>query len=266
MIGVFVALVPASRSIGPLDHPWKVSNPIGFIPDSFDESWFWSVWGAGLFILTVTGAASSLIRYRRAGARERQQLKWLLLAFAQFAVIYAIRVLAEGEGVGAVIDVLFFLSVITIPAMIAVAVIWYRLFEIDIIIRKTVLFTLLTGLLVTVYLGSVFLVRSLIGGVVPSGSSLSVVASTLLVAALFAPARSRLQSLIDHRLFRRRYDAAQVTSDFAVDLRRHTDVDTIAAGLARAIGGSVQPASLALWIRATTPLPIPEALPEHVAG
>jgi hypothetical protein len=104
--------------------------------------------------------------------------------------------------------------------------------------------------LALVYLGSVVTLRTLIGGVIGAGSSLSVAASTLLAAALFSPVRRRIQAVIDRRLYRRRYNAQQVIEDFADSLRDQTDLDRLSVGLVDVIAATVQPKSTGLWIRA----------------
>lgn len=134
--------------------------------------------------------------------------------------------------------------------MIAFAVVRHGLFDIDVIIRRTLVYSLLTGLLALVYLGSVVTLRTLIGGVMGAGSSLSVAASTLLAAGLFSPGRRRIQAVIDRRLYRRRYNAQQVIEDFADSLRDQTDLDRLSVGLVDVIAATVHPNSTALWIRA----------------
>jgi hypothetical protein len=133
---------------------------------------------------------------------------------------------------------------------VAVAVIRRGLFDIDVVIRKTLVYGVLTGSLIAIYAGSVVVVRGLLGGGLGDGS-LAVAASTLLVAALFSPMRSRVQRVIDRRLFRRRYDPETVIGGFGQSLRTPTDVAGISAELQDVVVSTLQPAASGLWIRPT---------------
>jgi hypothetical protein len=151
--------------------------------------------------------------------------------------------------------VAFLASIVAIPTAIAFAIVRRGLFDIDLILRRTLLYTLLTGLLASVYLGSVIVLRGPIGGAIGSDSSLSVAVSTLATAALFAPARTRLQGLIDRRLFRGDYDPQQVVEEFARSHRDVTDVPTLTSGLFRVVCSTLHPRSAELWIRNSDPIP-----------
>ena len=127
------------------------------------------------------------------------------------------------------------------------AVLRYRLFDIDLIIRRTLVYTLLTGLLGAVYLGSVVLLQSLFRG--QANSSVSVAASTLLITALFTPLRRRIQTLIDRRLYRSKYHAQQVIERFGNAAQNEADLETLSEDLMEVIGATIQPRSGVLWIR-----------------
>ncbi|HSJ34362.1 MAG TPA: hypothetical protein VLB85_04855 [Acidimicrobiia bacterium] len=254
MVVVLTGLVAFNERIGPLEGgEWTITNPIGFIGAGvFESSYFLVAWTTGLVVVVLGGAASAVTRYRRSRGPERDQIKALLFAFSQFTFVYVITAFANEAWVtsGAVWDLIFLLSVVTIPVAVAVAVIRRGLFDIDVVIRKTLIYGVLTGLLIAIYAGSVFLVRNLLGDTLGE-SSLAVAASTLLVAALFSPLRSRVQSVINRRLFRRRYDADQVIGGFSQALRNFTDVAGISAELQGVVVYTLQPAAFGLWIRPT---------------
>lgn len=217
MFILFVALVTFSAEIGPStdEVTWTVPNPIGFIPVTFWEtSSFSTAWTFGLLTLVIGGGASTVTRFRRAQATERQQLKWLLCALVLFAAVYALTAVFADQSFNAnfVLDVLFLLSIASIPVAMTLAVLRYRLFDIDLIIRKTLVYGLLTGLLTAGYFGSVVLLQSLFRG--EGSSSLTVAASTLLITASFTPLRRWIQTLIDRRLFRSKYNAQLVIERF----------------------------------------------------
>jgi hypothetical protein len=228
---------------------WSVENPIGFISAEFWNGLFSSIWSAGLLVLVLGGGASTIVRFRRARAAERQQLKWLLSALVVFAIVYAITVaFVDSDAPSPVaLDALFLLSVISIPVVMTMSVLRYRLFDIDLIIRKTVQYGLLTGLLAAVYFGSVVALQSLFRG--ERNSSITVAASTLLITASFSPLRRRIQTLIDRRLFRSKYNAQQVIEKFGGAAQNQANLETLSADLWSVVGETIQPRSGGLWIR-----------------
>lgn len=252
MVSLFLGLVAISREMSHPDGTWTVKNPIGFIGQGFWDRWFNIPWTIGLLTVVVGGIASMIVRYRRAQATEREQIKWLVYAFGLFAAVY-VSFAAFGSGdveFPLVLNLLFPLSIALIPIAIAVAVLRYRLFDIDLIIRRTLLYALLTGLLVLVYLGSVVALQSLFRGV--QDSSLSVAASTLLITALFNPLRRRIQTVIDRRLFRSRYNAQQVIERFGGAAQSQADLELLSADLLAVVEETIQPRFGRLWIREST--------------
>jgi hypothetical protein len=244
-----------SDAIGPLDVPeedaWVLPNPIGFVPEDFFEGLFNTVWAAGLVAVTALALLAVVIRFRRASQTERQQIKWLLFAVTVFAVIYGIAGVTADEGLetGGLGDLLFVISVMGIPVSIAVAVLRFHLYDLDRIIRRTLLYAVLTGLLIGIFALSVFVIQRVIGGFVGEDSPLVVAVSTLLIAALFNPLRRRLQGLIDRRLYRSKYDAQRVVDQFITTARNEADMSLLSADLLDVVDQTVQPSLQGLWIK-----------------
>jgi hypothetical protein len=174
----------------------------------------------------LAGLASLALRWRRAWGNEREQLKWVAFAAGLALVANIVLQVLQLPGLGLA-------GVVLVPMGAAVAILRYRLYDIDRIISRTVAYGLLTALLGLVYVAGVFLFGRLLN---PGGedSTLAVAASTLAVAALFQPARRRIQELVDRRFNRRKYDAAKTVEDFSARLRNELDLDTL---VGRAAGG-----------------------------
>jgi hypothetical protein len=225
---------------------WSVPNPIGFITNEFWEGGFSPVWGVGLVILALGSASAVIVRYRRARAEERQQIKWLAYAVGMFAIVYSsMFAFSGGEETPAWLDLLFVISIAAIPVAIAVAVIRYRLYEIDRIVRRSFTYTTVAVLLALVYLGNVTALGTIIG----RDSPLAVAGATLAAAALFNPVRRRVQSWVDRRFDRARYDAQQVVEQFSFRLRAETDLDGLRSDLTGVIEEALRPATMSLWVR-----------------
>jgi hypothetical protein len=204
-------------------------------------------------VVVVGSAASVLVRFRRARGLERQQLKWL--AYAVVVATVAL-LLASREWAGwAVAEVVALVAVGFIPVAIGVAILRYRLFDIDRLISRTLVYGLLTALLAGVYATGVFVVGRLLNPAT-GDSALAVAASTLAVAALFQPLRRRIQRLVDRRFNRSRYDAARTVEAFSGRLRDEVDLDSLSAELLTVVDQTMQPAQASLWLRprASSPL------------
>jgi hypothetical protein len=217
----------------PLRVPWA-----GLADTAFD----WLL--GGQLLLLATALLSLVLRLRRARGEERQQVKWFVYTVVTVVVVFVATTLALGAGY---LFPLFGL----IPVSVAIAVFRYRLYEIDRLINRTLVYGLLTALLASVYAAGVFLLGRLLDPAT-GDSALAVAASTLTVAALFQPVRRRLQAVVDRRFNRRRYDAARTVERFSDRLRDHVDLDTLSAELLAVVGQTVQPASASLWLRAPT--------------
>ncbi len=254
---VFMMLSGAfTTEMGPLnvedEVAWTLPNPIGFLPESYFGGTLEAFWTAGLLIMTVSSLLALVLRFRRASAVERQQLKWLLFAVTAFALIYGITAVTAGElETGGLGDLLFVISIMGIPVSVTVAVLKFHLYDLDRIIRRTLLYAVLTGLLLGIFALSVFVLQNVIGGVVGEDSPLGVATATLLIAALFNPLRRRLQDVIDRRLYRSKYDAQRVINEFVTTARNEGDMTSLSSDLLDVVDQTVQPSLQGLWIKGT---------------
>jgi hypothetical protein len=194
----------------------------------------------------VVAAGSLVVRFRRAREVERQQLRWVALAAGLVALAAALALAGLALGTTAPIgSVLLQLCLASLPVAIGAAILRYRLYDLDRIISRALAYGLLTLLLGGGYAVVVLGLGQLLG----RRSSLTVAAATLAVAALFQPARHRVQQLVDRRFNRRRYDAAQTIAAFAARLRQQVDLDSLTAELLEVVDQTIQPSQVALWLR-----------------
>jgi hypothetical protein len=226
---------------------WSVPNPIGFLPDAPLEEFFGSVWNIALLVLTVVSTSAVVFRFRSGSTEERHQLKWPLFAIAVFGLVYGFGAFASGLDSESLGGFLFGFSIMFIPVSVAIAVLRYRLYEIDRILSRTVSYALVVGLLAGVFLGVVSLLTLL----VPTDSNVTVAGSTLAVAALFNPLRRRTQDLVDKRFNRSRYDTQRVMDGFAASLRDQVDPEQVVTGWTSVVEQTMQPASIGTWLRTT---------------
>jgi hypothetical protein len=213
-----------------------------------------------LLVLLLGGvAAASLVAGRR-GARgvERQQIKWLLYVGPIFFVASGLHIgfyffwLAERSWGLLASYLLVAVGGLSGPIAIGVAILRYRLYEIDLIINRTLVYGSLTATLVALYLGGIVVLQRVFVLLTGEQSTLAVVASTLLIAALFTPLRRRIQSFIDRRFYRRKYDARKTLEAFSAQLRDETDLDALGYNLVGVVRETMQPAHVSLWLRTET--------------
>jgi hypothetical protein len=198
-----------------------------------------------LLIGVVAGLASIVVRYRHGSAVERQQLKWFLAAAATVPVA-----ILAGDQAQTTLQVIVVPAAFSLlPLAIAVAILRYRLYDIDRIINRALVYGVLTASLVGVYLGTVVTLQLVLRSVTGQQSQLVVVASTLAVAALFNPLRRRLQEFIDRRFYRKKYDAARTLEAFNTRLRNETDLDSLKGELLSVVHQTMQPEHASLWLR-----------------
>ncbi len=243
---------------GPLDTSLlDADNPFGI---KGAGALFEALGIVGIFLAlaaAATGAVSLVLRLRRSRGDERQQLKWFAFAGAVFCAAFAtgpvLWSLPPSSGFGWIWTVLFLSAVSTIPAAAGVAILRYRLYDIDVIINRTLVYGAVTATLVLVYLGGVAAAQTafrLLTGQ-EQQPQLAVVASTLVIAALFNPLRRSLQAFVDRRFYRKKYDAARVLEAFSARLREETDFDTLSEDLANVARETVQPEFVSLWLRSS---------------
>jgi hypothetical protein len=196
-------------------------------------------------LLTAAAGVNLIIRFRRSRGLERQQFKWLA---GSAGLLVASLPLATAEDFSGTAGIPFGIALLTLPLSVGIAVLRYRLYEIDVVINRTLVYGSLTALLGGAYVGLVLLFQLALHPLT-GGSGLAIALSTLAVAALFRPARTRIQALVDRRFYRRKYDAARTLEAFAARLREEVDLDALRAELTGVVAETMQPAHLSVWLR-----------------
>jgi hypothetical protein len=202
-----------------------------------------------LLLCMLASAVSLVLRYRRSGGEVREQIKWIAFA-ASFMVLAYLSLsisqfIGEPELLFSVVD----LSFAGVPVAIGFAVLKHRLYDIDVLINRTLVYGALTVTLVTLYFGGVATTQTIFRTLTGQESTLAVVASTLAIAALFNPLRRRVQGFVDRRFYRRKYDAAKTLEAFGARLREETDLDALSNDVVGVARGTMQPAHVSLWLR-----------------
>jgi hypothetical protein len=248
---LFAVITPFEEAVGPSNGGWgPLPNPIGFLSSDFTNGPILIIWGLGLLSIVGGSFGSLFVRYRSAQSLERQQLKWLLYAGALFAVYFGFTFFAsDPETDSGWRNFFFVFIIIMMPIAIAIAILRYRLYDIDVIIRRTLVYTILTAALGLVYFGTVVLLQTIIGRTTAEQSPLVIVFSTLLIAALFSPLRRRIQTFIDRRFFRQKYDAGQMLARFAQTARDEVKIEQLTGALSGVVQETMQPSSLTFWLK-----------------
>jgi hypothetical protein len=215
-------------------------------------------------ICLLVGGYAQVYRYRHSGLLERQQVKWVVLALLIFIlVIFIILLLGNilrisdpsiSNPTTALVASLALLTAshlafISLPVSMVLAMLRYRLWDVDVILRRTLIYTALTLTLGLVFFGSITLLQMVFSAVTGQRSAVATVISTLLIAALFTPLRRRIQHDIDRRFFRQKYNAEQAIERFAAAARSETDIDRLTAELLAVVSETMQPESMSLWLK-----------------
>jgi len=227
------------------DFP-QISNPYGV-----DSPLVGMVGLAGVILAgcsMVASPVSLIVRMRRAGSEQRQQIKW----FAYGGVVVVVTIIASGfVSIWSVPISILIISValLGLPVFTGIAILRYRLYDVDIIINRTLVYGALTIMLLLVYVGGVVGLQRLFSPLVGGDSGLATVATTLAIAALFNPLRHRVQAFVDRRFYRKKYDARKTLEAFSTRLRDETNLGTISDDLVDVVRETMQPAHASLWLR-----------------
>jgi hypothetical protein len=239
---------------GPLEASGQ-PNPLGIDSARIALEWIYGLVTLCFVVLMLLCAGSVVVRFRQAGGVERQQLKWFAYGAGQLAVLFALSLGLPGLWnrwvplpVG---DLVFGFSFALIPVTIGIAILRYRLYDIDRLINRTLVYALLTAILGLCYVaGSLVFVLVAGAGTPPSWL---VAAATLAAAAVFRPARRRIQQAVDRRFNRRKYHAAKTIEAYSVRLRDQLDLDTLSNELLAVVNQTMEPARVSLWLRPSPP-------------
>jgi hypothetical protein len=267
-----LAIAPDFNQDNGFEFSYPLENPMGLsgLPDNWGP-----FFGRAITILTIgvslASIASFILRFRRSQGDERQQMKWfayfLATAVTVQLIVFEVLVVSLRPRLTSsrwisILDTAYegivMIVMLGFPLTIGIAVFKYRLYDIDILIRRTLVYGALTVLLGSIYFGGVVLLQQIFSGLTGQADSpLAIVLSTLAIAALFTPLRSRLQAFIDRRFYRQRYDAERTLAAFAAQARDETDLETLSAMLAESVAETMQPTKLSLWLENSEELEIP---------
>jgi hypothetical protein len=251
LVGLFetvLALVrPGDNETPGIPNPLGVEglNDLALFRDFFDAAG-----SAPWLAVGILSATSLVVRFGRSRGEERQQIKWVVYAVV-LLIAYTLldQILLENR-VAFVADVILFIVFFEgLWVAIGVAILRYRLYDVDVIINRTLVYASLTAMLVLVYLGGIVLLQTLFRALTGQESQLAIVASTLVIAALFGPLRRRVQAFIDRRFYRGKYDAAKTLEAFSARLRDGTDLGTLDEELVGVVRETMQPTHASLWLR-----------------
>ena len=257
LTGISLIVLGYALRPGPLDAPFEtVTNPIGISGThavmDLAASLGWPFMAASLAL----AASSVLVRHRRSDSVERQQIKWIALGAAVVGVAFAANVASfflPLEGIDQLRLLLVGFVLATFPVTTGVAILRYRLYDIDVVINRALVYGALTAVLAAAYMGSVLLLQRILS----PRSDVAVAGSTLAVAALMRPARLRIQELVDRRFFRSRYDTGRILDGFGVQLRNAVAVDFLELQLLSIVAVTTQPVHVSMWLRGELG-PVPE--------
>jgi hypothetical protein len=243
------AFRPGPMPYSGIENPFGIAGIERLLPSTGVIGVFVAVIFAAVIFLGAI--ASVVIRYRRGGLVERQQLKWLIAAVALNVTAWPIVAVSGSLGLTAIYTIgagMGLMAFGALPVAIGIAVLRYRLYEIDRIISRTIAWALVTGVLVSVFFGVVVAIQAVLTDFT-QGETVAVAASTLVAAALFHPLRRRVQRAVDRRFDRATYDAQRTVATFAERLRDEVALDAVVADLEQTVADSIRPVTFALWLR-----------------
>lgn len=259
IISIAAMILAGMLHAGPLEKHGRVVNPIG-VGGAMSLLSAMQNFAQTIFIFaTLAAIISVVVRYRNAAGAQRQQIKWFAYGGVMIPLIVAVTMILSGvltprgqdPSTTTLSNIGFALGFSMLPLGAGIGVLRYRLYDIDILINRTLVYGSLTAVLAAVYFGGVYLAQTLVQAM--SGQTrpqpIVIVASTLLVAALFTPLRRRIQSTIDRRFYRSRYDAARTLEAFSATLRAETDLRDLQERLVAIISEAMRPANVSLWVR-----------------
>ena len=247
------AILATALAPGRLDAHPHLENPLGLGEPFGDIARLAKVVTDVLAIpVFLVSLASVVVRLRRSRGREHLQVKWVayaaVLTTLSFATSFLVSLFPSGQTVADFFFLVGVLGFTGIPVAAGIAILRYRLYEIDLLINRTLVYGSLTVMLVAVYAGTIVIFQGSLRALTGQESQLAIVASTLAVAALFAPLRRRVQSFIDRRFYRRKYDAERTLETFSAKLRDDIDLEALNVELAGVIRETMQPAHVSLWL------------------
>lgn len=251
---LLIVIVTASFAIQPgRMHAFDLSapgheNPFGWEAGAAVVDAVLGVAPPLLPLLGFVSLLSLIFRYRHSGIEERQQIKWFAYSAFVLVVIVGLEKVFERVLGEAATSVLFVFGMVLPSVGAGVGILKYRLFDIDVVINRTLVYGVLTAILVGVYVGVVFVLQQVMTGITQD-SDVAVAASTLAVAALFRPLRAKLQAFIDQRFYRRKYDAAATLARFSSRLRDQVDLESVNAQVLGVVRETIQPSHASLWLR-----------------
>ena len=248
-IGTFTYIAPDSIKVvvaNPYIRPWG-EVILGFAGLAF--ALFASPYTILIFV-------SQILRYRAAGQDVRQQIKWFLLGISLWIgpLIITSLIPSLPEWLSNTTSAYYIVGASLFPpAAIGIGILRYRLYDIDIIIRRTLIYSVLTAILALIYFGGIVLAQGLLRAVTGGNSDAAIVISTLVIAALFTPLRRRIQDMIDRRFYRRKYDAERTLAAFNATMRDEVDLDKLQAALVNVVQETMQPTQVSLWLKDPSP-------------
>jgi hypothetical protein len=249
----FMDTLPLNEAPG-----YEIDNPIGIEGvGSVENLPIFGVLLNGLLVIAFVGtAASVVVRFRRSRGVERLQMKWFVyvsVVFVGGSILTSVIGVATGlRWLEQFSFVLSMVALVGLPIAVGIAILRYRLYDIDVVINRTLVYGLLTLLLALMYFGGIVLLQRVFVLLTGQQSTLAVVASTLLIATLFNPLRGRIQAFIDRAFYRRKYDARKTLETFSARLRDETDLEALNSEVVGVVRETIQPAHVSVWLRPET--------------